>query len=377
MRHWIARQRYLVDYTVAALARRMAKNAGLVAVYTALVFVVASVLLYSHALKREAGFLLQGAPEVVLQKLTAGRHDLVPADYVEKLQGIRGVRSVQGRLWGYYFDPLAAANFTVMVPPDRVIPAGSIVIGEGIARTRGAAEGDVMAMRGSDGALILLRIAEILPRDANIVTADLLLVGEADFRALFGITPNLYTDVVLSVAQPREVRTIAEKVLLRLPDTRPVLREEILRTYEAVFDWREGIVLMLLVGAGLAFVILAWEKASGLSADEQREIGVLKAVGWETGDVLTMKLWEGALVSGFAFLAGFSLAYWHVFTFSAPLFAPVLKGWSVLYPDFRLTPAVDGLQLASLFLFTVVPYVAATLVPVWRAAVTDPDRVMR
>ncbi|MCK9529881.1 MAG: FtsX-like permease family protein [Gammaproteobacteria bacterium] len=377
MRHWIARQRYLIDYTVAALARRMAKNAGLVAVYTALVFVVASVLLYSHALKREAGFLLQGAPEVVLQKLTAGRHDLVPADYVEKLQGIRGVRSVQGRLWGYYFDPLAAANFTVMVPPDRVIPAGSIVIGEGIARTRGAAEGDVMAMRGSDGALILLRIAEILPRDANIVTADLLLVGEADFRALFGITPGLYTDVVLSVAQPREVRTIAEKVLLRLPDTRPVLREEILRTYEAVFDWREGIVLMLLVGAGLAFVILAWEKASGLSADEQREIGVLKAVGWETGDVLTMKLWEGALVSGFAFLAGFSLAYWHVFTFSAPLFAPVLKGWSVLYPDFRLTPAVDGLQLASLFLFTVVPYVAATLVPVWRAAVTDPDRVMR
>lgn len=377
MRHWIARQRYLIDYTVAALARRMAKNAGLVAVYTALVFVVASVLLYSHALKREAGFLLQGAPEVVLQKLTAGRHDLVPADYVEKLQGIRGVRNVQGRLWGYYFDSLAAANFTVMVPPDRVLPAGSIVIGEGIARTRGAAEGDVIAMRGSDGALILLRVAEILPRDANIVTADLLLVGEADFRALFGITPGLYTDVVLSVAQPREVRTIAEKVLLRLPDTRPVLREEILRTYEAVFDWREGIVLMLLVGAGLAFVILAWEKASGLSADEQREIGVLKALGWETGDVLTMKLWEGALVSGFAFLAGFSLAYWHVFTFSAPLFAPVLKGWSVLYPDFRLTPAVDGLQLASLFLFTVVPYVAATLVPVWRAAVTDPDRVMR
>ncbi len=377
MRHWIARQRYLIDYTVAALARRMAKNAGLVAVYTALVFVIASVLLYSHALKREAGYLLQGAPEVVLQKLTAGRHDLVPADYVEKLQGIRGVRSVQGRLWGYYFDPLASANFTVMVPPDRVIPSGSIVIGEGIARTRGAAEGDVIAMRGSNGALILLRVAEILPRESNIVTADLFLVGEADFRALFSITPGLYTDVVLSVAQPREVRTIAEKVLLVLPDTRPVLREEILRTYEAVFDWREGIVLMLLVGAGLAFVILAWEKASGLSADEQREIGVLKALGWETGDVLTMKLWEGALVSGFAFLAGFSLAYWHVFTFSAPLFAPVLKGWSVLYPDFRLTPAVDGLQLASLFLFTVVPYVAATLVPVWRAAVTDPDRVMR
>ncbi|MGE0080535.1 MAG: ABC transporter permease [Thiohalomonadaceae bacterium] len=377
MRHWIARQRYLIDYTVAALARRKAKNAGLIAVYTALVFLVASVLLYSHALKREAAYLLQEAPEVVVQKLTAGRHDLVPAPYLEKLRGIRGVRSVEGRLWGYYFDPLVAANFTVMVPRDRALPAGSIVIGEGIARTRGAAEGDVMALRAADGALMLLRVAEVLPRSANILTADLLLVGEADFHALFGIPPGLYTDVTLSVAHPREVRTVAEKVLGLLPDTRPVLREEVLRTYEAVFDWREGIVLTVLVGAGLAFAILAWEKASGLSADERREIGVLKAVGWETADVLKMKLWEGALISGFAFLAGFTLAYWHVFTFSAPLFAPVLKGWSVLYPDFQLTPAVDGLQLASLFLFTVVPYVAATLVPVWRAAVTDPDTVMR
>lgn len=377
MRHWIARQRYLIDYTVAALARRKAKNAGLLAVYTALVFLVASVLLYSHALKREAAYLLQAAPEVVVQKLTAGRHDLVPASYIEKLRDIRGVRSVEGRLWGYYFDPLVAANFTVMAPSDRALPAGSIAIGEGIARTRGAAEGDVMAVRGYDGALILLRVAEVLPQSANIVTSDLLLMGETDFQALFGIRPGHYTDVTLSVAHPREVRKVAEKVVLLLPDTRPVLREEVLRTYEAVFDWREGIVLTLLVGAGLAFAILAWEKASGLSADERREIGVLKAVGWETGDVLKMKLWEGALVSGFAFLAGFTLAYWHVFTFSAPLFAPVLKGWSVLYPDFSLTPAVDGLQLASLFLFTVVLYIAATLIPVWRAAVTDPDTVMR
>jgi ABC-type lipoprotein release transport system permease subunit len=186
-----------------------------------------------------------------------------------------------------------------------------------------------------------------------------------------------YSDIALTVAHPREVRKVAEKVVNLLPDSRPVLREEILRTYEAVFDWREGMVLMLLVGAGLAFAILAWEKASGLSADERREIGVLKAIGWETGDVLKMKLWEGGLISGVGFLLGFFLAYLHVFTFSAPLFAPAIKGWSVLYPDFHLTPAVDGLQLASLFLFTVVPYTAATLIPVWHAAVIDPDTVMR
>ncbi len=55
----------------------------------------------------------------------------------------------------------------------------------------------------------------------------------------------------------------------------------------------------------------------------------------------------------------------------------MLKGWAVLYPDFRLVPAVDGLQLATLFFLTVLPYTAATVVPTWRAATTDPDAVMR
>jgi hypothetical protein len=67
----------------------------------------------------------------------------------------------------------------------------------------------------------------------------------------------------------------------------------------------------------------------------------------------------------------------HVFYLSAGLFEPVLKGWAVLYPDFRPVPFVDPLQVATLFFFTVLPYVAATIVPIWRAAMTDPDSVMR
>ncbi|MCU0934495.1 MAG: ABC transporter permease, partial [Gammaproteobacteria bacterium] len=116
---------------------------------------------------------------------------------------------------------------------------------------------------------------------------------------------------------------------------------------------------------------------SGLSAEERREIGVLKAIGWDTGDVLRMKLWEGAAVSLTAFLAGYVLAYAHVFWAGAPLLAPLLKGWAVLYPEFRLIPHVAPTEILALFALTVVPYTAVTLVPTWRAAVADPDAVMR
>jgi len=49
----------------------------------------------------------------------------------------------------------------------------------------------------------------------------------------------------------------------------------------------------------------------------------------------------------------------------------------VLYPEFRLVPFLDGPQLATLFFFTVFPYMVATIIPIWRASITDPDAVMR
>ena len=45
MRLWIAKQRYLIDFTLASLARRKTKNIGLVLVFSLLVFALASVTL--------------------------------------------------------------------------------------------------------------------------------------------------------------------------------------------------------------------------------------------------------------------------------------------------------------------------------------------
>ncbi|MEF8716068.1 MAG: FtsX-like permease family protein [Accumulibacter sp.] len=377
MNAWIEKQKYLIDFTLSSLARRKAKNLGLLLVYTLIVFLLASVMLFTHALRQAATQVLAGAPEIVLQRMVAGRHDLIPPGYLERIGRIRGVQEKEGRLWGYYYDPVVKANYTFMVPNHQEIAAGTLFVGAGMARARGLAVGNLISFRSYSGQLFSFTIAGILPSDSELVSADLVLLSEADFRAFFEIAAGHFTDIALSVANPLEVRNIASKLAQQFPDARPILRAEILRTYESVFNWREGIVLALASLAILAFAILAWEKASGLSADEKREIGILKAIGWETGDVLKMKFWEGALISQAAFLIGYLAAYLHVFRFSSSLFAPVLKGWAVLYPRFELSPVIDGFQVATLFFFTVFPYAAATLVPIWRAAITDPDAVMR
>jgi len=377
MGHWIEKQRSILDFTVSSLLRRKGKNVSLLFVYTLVVFILASAMFFTQAMKREASLVLQDAPEMVVQRLLMGRYDPIPVKYLEKIRKIKGVTSAEARLWGYYFDPVVGANYTFMVSRQKDLTDGSIIIGNGIARGRMISAGDIMSFHGSDGYARGFTVEKELSAASELVSADLILMTQKDFRDLFGLKASHATDLTVTVRNPQELSTIARKVMQLLPDTRPIIRDEMVRTYDSVFDWRGGMVIVLLMMALLAFIIFASEKASGLSAEERREIGILKAIGWETSDVLIVKTYEGALVSFFSFAGGLLLAYVHVFFSSASLFAPALKGWSVLYPNFRITPFVDPYQVAILFFLTVVPYTVATIIPSWKAAIIDPDLVMR
>jgi len=379
-----AKHRYILDFTLSSLGRRKGKNLALVAAYTLVLFLLASVIFLTDALKRESAALLEDAPEMTVQRLMAGRQDLIPIAYAEPISTIRGIQSVTPRLWGYYFDAFSGANYTVMVNPALNDRAGEIIIGPGVARRSAPGEppqqlreNDVFPFKAYDGKVVPLKVKGVLPSSSELVSADLIQVSATDFRTIFQFPEDRATDLALRVSNSRELQTIAAKIIQLYPDSRPILRDDIHRTYEAAFDWRGGLALTVFVGAFFAFLILAWDKATGLSAEEKREIGVLKAIGWETGDILLMKFWEGAALSLASFFLGIFLAYVHVFVTSSLLFRPVLQGWSVLYPQFRLTPHLDGYQLAVLFFLTVLPYTVATIIPAWRSATIDPDSVMR
>ncbi len=367
----------MIDFTLSSLFRRKGKNTALILAYTLVVFMLASVVFFTHAIKEEASLILPGAPEMVVQRLVAGRHEPIPVSYINAIKEIGGVRSAKGRLWGYYYDPVAGANYTVIASGNGVPGEGKIAIGQGISRTRLVFQGDTMEFRGHDGKLITLEIGSIFSPGSELVSSDIVLISKGDFSRLFGTSNGYATDLILEIANQKELSAIAGKIAERLPDARIIPRNEILMIYQTVFSWRGGIMVAVLLGALLAFLIFAWDKASGLSVEERREIGVLKAIGWETSDVLLLKCWEGAVIPILSFTAGLLLAYVHVFLASSVLFEPVLKGWAVLYPRFRPVPFIDAGQVAALFFLTVVPYTVATIIPSWRAATVDPDLAMR
>lgn len=374
---WIARQLYYIDFTVSSLMRRKWKNLSLVLVYSLVIFMIASVLFFGDAIRKEAAAVLSNAPQMTVQSTIAGRHDLIPVKYGEAIEDIRGVQTVRARLWGYYYHPAAGATYTVMAPPEPLCGDTEAVVGGAVLRTWSTIDGNRLFFKAHDGAAIVLSVTDTIDSDSELVSADLILVTENTFRRLFGVSEGFATDLAVWIRNPLEEATIADKIVTLFPDTRPILKREIERTYASLFDWRSGYILVLLSGAFLAFVIFAWDKATGLSAEEKGEIGILKALGWDTSDILLLKFWEGAVICLTAYLLGVAGAYVHVFVAAAPLFEHALKGWSVLYPAFRLHPEISGYQLGVVFALAVLPYTLITILPAWRVSVTDPDQVMR
>ncbi len=381
----------ILEFALSTLWRRRYKNLGIIVVFSIIVFTLSSILLLTYSFKREAVAILSGAPELIVQRVTGGRHDLIPLDYIKEIKSIPGTGEIIPRYWGYYYDISTDGNYTILGAYDRLYDSirllkgdfikkgrqGVCVIGKGVSDARFAGIGSKIPIVGSDGKVHVFTVIGVFDAKSSIVTNDLVIISLKDIRSLFSIPEDLSTDIVVRVYNPVEVNNIAGKIKSRLPDTRPITRSEILRTYDTLFDWRSGLILTMFSGAVLAFIILAWDKATGLSAEEKREIGILKAIGWETSDIMELKFWEGFVISSVSFLTGVIGGYIHIFFFGASIFSPALKGWSVIFPKFHLMPYIDPYQVAVLLFLTVVPYMAATIVPSWKASITDPDVVMR
>lgn len=382
--------RYLkiLDYTLSVLVRHTGKNLSLVVVYAFTIAALGSVLFLTHAIKHEAVRSLESAPDIVVQKVAGGRHDLIGVAAAGLIATLPGVEKVTPRIWGYYYDSLIKANLTLMAvsgdQPELKLLTGRLpqnnaecAVGAGVIKAFGPGIGDLLVLEDAHKKRREYRIAGTFSSSSSLLTNDLALFTEPALRDFFALPQHLATDLAVSVYNPREVKTLAKKINYHVAGSRPITRDEIRHTYDSLFNWRSGMMLVVSVAALIAFCILAWDKATGMSAEEKQEIGILKALGWETSDILLAKFWEGVVISLSAFLLGIIAAWIHVFVFSAPLLTPLLKGWSVLFPDFHLTPVIDLYQLFVLAFLTIIPYLACTLVPSWRAATTEPDQVMR
>ena len=392
----LEKQFNILDFSLSSLRRRKLKNLGIMLVFALVIFLLGSFQMLTGALTNSAEAVLTNTPEITIQKMSAGRQEAIPLAYIEKLRSIFGIRAIIPRVWGYYFDESSLANFTIMALGSDSMPdagklnltlahghfpksteAGTAVIGRSVQNILGLGKRNIFSLFRPDLSLKSFTKVGLFSQQTDLLTNDLIVMNLADARDLFAIQPSMATDLCVYVTNPTEIETIAKKIAVLLPDTRVLTKNQIQKTYQVVFSWRSGFASICLLTALVAFAILAWDKASGLSPEEKREIGILKILGWETGDILAVRFWESTVVSALAFVIGCTAAYFHVAFFDASLLKPVMVGWSVIHPSFKLLPSVTLADLLLIFTFSVLPYLGATIIPAWRCSTVPPDSVIR
>jgi len=383
------RQLALIHFALGGLQRRASKSVALVLGLTLVVGLFGSTLLLTDALRREYELLADRMPDLTVQRLVAGRPSLIPEATALMIDDIPTVRDVEARVWGYYFFTAIESNVTILgterdgesldvaVEDGRLPRAGNeVAIGNGLADLLGLRVGDEMGIPlGTE--VVFSEVVGVFGDDSSIRSADLIVARPAHARVLLGMAEGWATDLAIDLTTQDEAAVVAEHIAERMEGARVLDRRLLRRTYELTFDTRGGLMALLLVPALAAFLLLAWERLSGLGDAEQREIGVLKAVGWATSDVLLARIWESVVIATLGAVSGLGLAYVYVFFLGAPGLSDALLGWSNLRPAMQLAPAIDPLQAFSLLGAVIVPFVAVSVVPAWRAAMIDPDRAMR
>lgn len=382
------RQLAILDFALGSLRRRAGKS---VAIALGLAFVVglfASALFLTDALEREHALSADRMPDLTVQRLVAGRPALIDERVADAIAELPAVRSVEPRVWGYYFFAALEANVTIVgATPDEDLDvalehgrlprqAGEVAVGAALAELLGLRVGDELGVP-IHGDVVFSDVVGTFGDASALRSADLVIATPEHARMLLGVPEGMATDLAVDLTTQDEAGVITQRIDALMPGARVLDKRLLRRTYELTFDTRGGLLAAMLVPALAAFLLLAWERLTGLGEAERREIGILKALGFSTGDVLAARMWESLLISFVGATLGTVGAYGYVFWLGAPGMADALLGWSAIHPPFVLAPAFDAAQAFALIALTVVPFVAVSVVPAWRAAMIDPDRAMR
>jgi len=194
---------------------------------------------------------------------------------------------------------------------------------------------------------------------------------------ILGLPEDKATDIVVTVANPEEINTVKEKILSLYPNTRVITNHDLKVSYQNIFDYKSGIFLALFTIAIFTFFMIVFDKATGVTSNEKKEIGILKSLGWSIDDILKEKFYESFIISFLAYLAGVCLALFFVYILQAPLLKEIFMGYSQLKPPFKLPFILDFQTLFLVFFLSVPIYVLSTIIPSWKIATLDAWEVIR
>ncbi len=386
-----------LNFLFLLIYRHGSKHIAVFLISTLVVMLFSSVMLLSHAVEEDIKVSLAAQPDFIVQKIHAGKAVDIPMEWADEIRSIRGVSVALPRVYGSYFYTPNSHYFTIVGidPFDKQISTSleallqetdlrsflsedQMIIGQGVkAQLDQHRYFDHYLFKAPNRTKVRVGIYKSFPKESSIVSSDMAVMELDLAKRVLGIEEEFSTDIVLFVPNELERDNVREKIILQHDDLRVIEKEELAVAYEQLFNYRGGVFLLLYMIVLVTFVLILYQRYSMISSADKKEIGILRALGWSINAVIKLKIMESLVVGLSAFMLGLLLAYCYVFLLDAPLLSSLFLGHGNLPLDIVFNRSIDFGMLTLLFLFFIMPYVAAVLIPVWRIAITDPVEAMK
>jgi len=388
---------YLIEYAISSILRQKTKNLFVITIFTTLVFLLTSIFFITNSIKHELNSTVQSLPQIIVQNTQAGKIQNIDTSITDEILTISGVTDAISRVWGYYYFENANVNFTLVgidqyenqyktsieniitsSQIDKIDYDSSMLVGIGVKKIlEDNYYRKYFNFIKPNGQFKKLDIAGTFKSDIQLESNDMIIVSKENARDIFDLDESKATDIVVKIANDDEIETISSKIQTRFPNLRIITNDDLKLSYTTIFDYKSGVFLALFIISLFTFFMIIYDKASGLTSEEKKEIGILKAIGWKIDDVLKEKFYEGFIISFISYFTGVLLALFFVYFLQAPLLRDIFIGYNDLKPTFELPFIFDTQSLFLVFFLSVPIYIASTIIPSWRISTLDADEVIR
>jgi ABC-type lipoprotein release transport system permease subunit len=258
----------------------------------------------------------------------------------------------------------------------------TVVVGKAVADLIGAKAGNLLTIITESNQVRQYTVVGILNIESSIFSADTILMSKDDARSFFDVPKDKATDLLVytQAVNPQfyqaQVNFVAREIS-ELPNLRVLTKDVLASAQETTYGARSGFFSLVWYLVLVSVAIVAFNQTVVVGHESRFEVGLLKALGFSTSDIIQIRLIEGTVLGFVAGSAGIVLGVFYNAVLDAPLLRDVMLGWATLYPAFPVPFWVSPQSVFLTYAITVIPVLFATVIPSWLNATVDPDIAMR
>ncbi|WNL12140.1 ABC transporter permease [Aliarcobacter cryaerophilus] len=384
------KSRVFINLIFLLLHKQKTKYISIFILATLTIFLLSTVIFIKSSLQNEILKTLESHNDFIIQKEFGGRIFDIENQLEDRLKNIYGVKNITKRVYGRYkflsedvYFTIIGVDFSNLNKELKNLGLQNISKDEMIV----GFEVDNLLKKYKytnyydfflpNKEIKKVKIAKVLEKESNIISSDIIILDINLARDILGINRDFSTNIAFDVPNELERANIKQKLQRLDLDLNIIQKEDILKKYETIFNYKGGVFLILYLVVLFAFIMILYQRYSQVSINERKQIAIFKAIGYSVRDIIKIKMSENFVVAFVSYLIGVLLAYFFVFILNAPILKNIFIDFSNIKNDFIIYPYIEFSTFVTLFLFFMVLFLSSVLIPVWKISAINPYESLR